>query len=72
MIEKTPIGAEVRALCTERFAGGSGCSDCPIRAACHSGPTANLTYERLNEWRERMNAAAESLKQPNTIYTNTP
>lgn len=59
---KTPISTAVRQICDERFRlDGTGCVQCPLRSACHSGPTANLTFERMEEWRIRLNTAAEHL-----------
>ena len=67
---KTPISERVKVICESRFAlDGSGCTHCPLKGACHSGPTANLTFERMEEWRLRLNAAAEQHQPPNsTIY----
>lgn len=68
---KTPISDDVRAVCEKNFDfTETGCARCPIRAACHSGPTGNLTFERMEEWRLRLNGAAADLLH-NTISTNT-
>jgi len=59
--EKAPISDAVRIICRAHFdEENSGCSRCPIRSACHSSPTMNVTYDGLNEWRIRMNEAAEA------------
>lgn len=56
---KTPISDGVKAVCAENFdTTRAGCARCPIRTACHSGPTVNLTFERMEEWRVRLNGAA--------------
>lgn len=56
---KTPISDGVRSVCDEHFnKTDAGCARCPIRVACHSGPTGNLTFERMEEWRLRLNGAA--------------
>lgn len=69
---KTPISPAVRQICDARFRlDGTGCVQCQLRAACHSGPTANLTFERMEEWRVRLNAAASAL-QPNDESNRRP
>lgn len=59
MIDKTPISQQVRDVCAQHFdAKAHRCNACPLMSACNSGPTGNLTFERLEEWRLRLNAAA--------------
>lgn len=65
--EKTPLNDDVRAVCARHFGKqGDGCGRCPIRDACHSGPTARLTYETMEEWRLRLNRAASSVAADET------
>lgn len=66
MIEKTPISEAVRQVCAAHFDGSAmGCSRCMIRGECHSSPTANLTFEGMEAWRQRLNTAAGAQATPN-------
>ena len=62
MIDKTPLSDAVRTVCSRHFDGNSrGCSKCPIREACHSSPNGwGLTFDNMEAWRLRLNAAAAS------------
>lgn len=61
-MDRTPLNDNVRTVCASHWDGTNrGCGDCAIRVACHSGPTANLTYDALNQHRARCNAAADAV-----------
>lgn len=61
MTDKTPIRGDVRTICARYFDGhAAGCSRCPIKSECHSSPTMNVTYESMEAWRSRLNAAAQA------------
>lgn len=65
MTEKTQINGDVRTVCAKHFDGdSSGCSRCPIRSECQSSPTMNVTYESMEAWRGRLNAAAGAVLNP--------
>ena len=60
MTDKTPLSQKVRDVCARHFDDGRGCHACPVRKECHSSPTMNVTYQGLEDWRLRLNAAAAS------------
>ena len=63
---KTPISRRVIEICTSRFTtNGTGCASCPIRPECHSSPAGRLTHLGMDEWRQRMNEAAERVVAAN-------
>lgn len=56
------FNANKQRVCSSHWDGlDSGCGKCPIRLACHSGPTTRLTYDDLMSWRDRVNAAADDV-----------
>ena len=60
-MRESSFNANMHTVCKAHWDGNdSGCSKCPIRKECHSGPTARLTYEELDLWRERVNKAADA------------
>lgn len=55
------LNTNVRTLCARHWDGRDmGCSRCPIRVACHSGPTTRMSYESMDEHTLRRNAAADA------------
>lgn len=56
----TKLNDNVRAVCKANYDERRDCADCPIRKACHAGPTGNLTQERMEQWRAEFNTAADA------------
>ncbi|WP_234383601.1 hypothetical protein, partial [Paracidovorax avenae] len=51
-----------RRICAENWDGtDAGCGQCPIRKACHSGPTGCLSRDSLDQHHKRVNAAADQV-----------
>lgn len=57
------LSDKAQAVCAWHYGNaGSGCGKCPIQQACHSGTTGRLSEASLNDWRQRVNAAAEKVQ----------
>jgi len=64
MSDETKLVDAVRIVCRAHYDERRDCAECPIRRVCHSGPTGVMSADPLQQWRERMNAAAaEVLRQ---------
>ncbi|MDT0140170.1 hypothetical protein [Acidovorax sp. PRC11] len=56
----SPYNASKHWICAEHWdTTDAGCGRCPIRQACHSGPTARLSRDDLDQFYARVNVAAD-------------
>ncbi|UIS65512.1 hypothetical protein [Acidovorax phage AP1] len=58
----SPYRENKRRICAENWdATDAGCGRCQIVKACHSGPTARLSRDDLDQFYARVNAAADQV-----------